>query len=100
MLFVALASLLLIPSADAAPKPREWTVGDAKREAIVYVPAKADKPAPVIFAFHGHGARTLAYQSHSGKVRLASALHRARAQTQRLRARRQRMGESRGTHRH
>ena len=70
MLFVSLASLLLIPSADAAPKPRDWTVGKAKREAIVYLPANTDKPAPVVFAFHGHGgtaahaARTFAYQTH------------------------------------
>jgi len=70
MLFVSLAALLLIPAADAAPKKMEWTVGDAKREAIVYRPAQGDKPAPVVFGFHGHGgtaahaARTFAYQTH------------------------------------
>lgn len=70
MLFAAFASLMLIPSADAAPKPREWIVSDTKREAMVYLPGKTDKPAPVIFAFHGHGgtaahaARTFAYQTH------------------------------------
>ncbi len=70
MLLASLAALMLIPAADAAPKKMEWTVGEAKREAIVYLPVKADKPAPVVFAFHGHGgtathaAKTFAYQTH------------------------------------
>lgn len=33
-----------------------WTVGDLKREALVYLPKKqSDKAAPVVFGFHGHG---------------------------------------------
>jgi polyhydroxybutyrate depolymerase len=40
----------------ADPKRLEWTVGDAKREALVYAPAeKGKEPAPVVFVFHGHG---------------------------------------------
>jgi polyhydroxybutyrate depolymerase len=35
---------------------REWTVDGVAREALVHVPASAKtKPAPVVFAFHGHG---------------------------------------------
>jgi Poly(3-hydroxybutyrate) depolymerase len=35
---------------------REWTVGETAREALLYVPAAAKtSPAPVVFAFHGHG---------------------------------------------
>ncbi|MEO2088022.1 MAG: prolyl oligopeptidase family serine peptidase [Gemmataceae bacterium] len=56
----------------AAPEPtkHEFTVGDEKRETLIYVPAKSDKPMPVVFAFHGHGgtahhaARTFAYHTH------------------------------------
>ncbi len=63
---------LLALALSAAPEPtkHEFTVGDDKREALVYVPAKADKPPPVVFAFHGHGgtarhaARTFAYHTH------------------------------------
>lgn len=33
---------------------REWTVDGVTREALVYVPASTN-PAPVVFAFHGHG---------------------------------------------
>ncbi len=40
----------------ADPKRVEWTVGDLKREALVYAPDKAAKePCPVVFVFHGHG---------------------------------------------
>lgn len=63
---------LLALALSAAPEPtkHEFTVGDDKREALVYVPAKYDKPLPVVFAFHGHGgtarhaARTFAYHTH------------------------------------
>ena len=55
----------------AGPSPKEWTVGGVKREALVSAPASAkDRPAPVVFAFHGHGgtmknaARTFAYHRH------------------------------------
>jgi polyhydroxybutyrate depolymerase len=37
-------------------KKKEWTVGETKREALVYAPAKAEKEAcPLVFVFHGHG---------------------------------------------
>jgi polyhydroxybutyrate depolymerase len=36
------------------PAPREWRIDDVSRQALVYAP-KADAPAPVVFAFHGHG---------------------------------------------
>jgi polyhydroxybutyrate depolymerase len=63
---------LLALALSAAPEPtkHEFTVGDDKREALIYVPAKSDKPLPVVFAFHGHGgtarhaARTFAYHTH------------------------------------
>jgi len=45
--------------AEAALKDltrREWTVGETAREALLYVPTAAKTtPAPVVFAFHGHG---------------------------------------------
>jgi len=42
--------------AEDAPARREWTVGDVKREAMVYAPSKAKtEAAPVVFVFHGHG---------------------------------------------
>lgn len=48
--------LLLLLAAPAEPERLELTVGDLKREAIVYLPAKSrEAPAPVVFGFHGHG---------------------------------------------
>ena len=45
--------------AEAALKDltrREWTVGETTREALLHIPAAAKTtPAPVVFAFHGHG---------------------------------------------
>jgi polyhydroxybutyrate depolymerase len=45
--------------ADATLKDlarREWKVGETAREALLHVPATAKaSPAPVVFAFHGHG---------------------------------------------
>src|SRR5690349_11913136 len=36
-------------------KRREWTLAGTAREALVHVPAEANKEAaPVVFAFHGH----------------------------------------------
>jgi polyhydroxybutyrate depolymerase len=63
---------LLALALSAAPEPakREFTVGDDKREALIYIPTKADKPMPVVFAFHGHGgtmknaAQKFAYHTH------------------------------------
>ena len=35
---------------------REWKVGDVVREGLLYAPADArEKPAPLVFVFHGHG---------------------------------------------
>lgn len=51
------AALVWASVASAAdPKRVEWTVGDAKREAIVCAPDKAaTEPAPLVFVWHGHG---------------------------------------------
>lgn len=39
-----------------APQEMNWTVGDLKREALVYLPSKpSQQGAPIIFGFHGHG---------------------------------------------
>lgn len=50
---------LALPAAGqpaAEPKRVEWTVGGAKREALVAAPAAAKTtPSPVVFDFHGHG---------------------------------------------
>lgn len=50
---------------------REWTVNGVKREAMLAVPASpSTQPAPVVFAFHGHGgsmknaARTFRIHDH------------------------------------
>lgn len=32
-----------------------WTINGAEREAFVYAPVKGKGPAPLVFAFHGHG---------------------------------------------
>jgi polyhydroxybutyrate depolymerase len=41
---------------DPALVRMEWTIDGTKREALVHVPANAkDVPAPLVFAFHGHG---------------------------------------------
>src|SRR4029079_9685404 len=33
-----------------------WTIDGAKREALIHLPwKKKGRPAPVVFAFHGHG---------------------------------------------
>lgn len=36
----------------------KWKVGDAEREALVYVPASTDGKLPLVFVFHGHGGRS------------------------------------------
>lgn len=57
-------------SVDPEPKSQEFTVGDLKREAVVYAPAKPGKSVPLVFVFHGHGgtaknaARGMAFHSH------------------------------------
>jgi polyhydroxybutyrate depolymerase len=51
----AAARAAIIPAADT-PEQMTWTVGDLKREALVYLPSKkSDTGAPVVFGFHGHG---------------------------------------------
>jgi len=55
---LALLILILPCAASAADLParREWKVGEVTREALVYVPEPGKtNPAPVVFAFHGHG---------------------------------------------
>lgn len=51
--------LLLLAGAVACAqeqgRQRIWTVGGLRREGLVFLPAAANKPAPVVFAFHGHG---------------------------------------------
>ncbi len=46
--------LALALSVGAEPARQEWTLDDAKREALVVRPAKVEN-APVVFVFHGHG---------------------------------------------
>lgn len=42
--------------AAEASQTREWTVDGAQRQALIYAPATAKtEPAPLVFAFHGHG---------------------------------------------
>jgi polyhydroxybutyrate depolymerase len=52
MTALALA-LLVLPAAD--PQTMDWTIGDAKREAMVYAPTKPSDHPPLVFGFHGHG---------------------------------------------
>lgn len=66
----AIPLLALWLSADSEAKAQEFTVGDLKREAVVYAPAKPGKAVPVVFVYHGHGgtarhaARTMAFHTH------------------------------------
>jgi polyhydroxybutyrate depolymerase len=40
---------------ERSPEVMGWTIDGQRREALVYPPRDADKPAPVLLAFHGHG---------------------------------------------
>ena len=71
----ALAVLTVVlagaPAQVAGTARVEWTVGGVKREALVAAPAAAKaSPAPLVFAFHGHGgsmtnvARGHAFHTH------------------------------------
>ncbi len=53
----AILFLCMTPAfAAEGPQQRTWTVDSTQREGLVYVPDSAKtKPAPVVFAFHGHG---------------------------------------------
>jgi len=56
--FIAIVACFLATSiSQASPlTERTWTVDGIERQALVYVPQKADEnPSPVVFAFHGHG---------------------------------------------
>ena len=45
--------------AEAQPQQLNCKVGDLKREALVYLPAKkSETAAPVVFGFHGHGGNS------------------------------------------
>jgi polyhydroxybutyrate depolymerase len=71
---LCLAAVLLFAcaSVDAGePVLKQWKVDGVEREALIYAPATAAKePAPVVFAFHGHGGRmrhtavVFGYQKH------------------------------------
>jgi polyhydroxybutyrate depolymerase len=56
---ICLVATLLAASplrAAEALSKQQWTVDGVAREALVYVPPQArTNPAPVVFAFHGHG---------------------------------------------
>ena len=47
----------LVSAVSAALTPREWTIDGVRREALVSTPetGAATTPAPIVFAFHGHG---------------------------------------------
>lgn len=52
----ALVASAFVSAAEPALKRVEWKVGGDTREALIHVPAKADKEAcPLVFVFHGHG---------------------------------------------
>ena len=60
-----------VGSASAGPlAERTWAVDGVRRQALVHVPARSDRPAPVVFAFHGHGgtmrsaARSFGFERH------------------------------------
>jgi polyhydroxybutyrate depolymerase len=61
----------LLELSAAEPVLREWSVDGVKREGLIVVPStKSPQPAPVVFAFHGHGgsmknaARTFRIHEH------------------------------------
>jgi polyhydroxybutyrate depolymerase len=62
---LALPLLLLMP---AELQRMEWTVGDDTREALVWAQESKEKtPAPLVFAFHGHGG-TMKRASESFRI--------------------------------
>ena len=72
MRFVAMivGYLAALGGSRAAEPPREWVVDGVARRAVVFSPTAGDGPAPLVFAFHGHGgtaahaARTYAFHTH------------------------------------
>jgi polyhydroxybutyrate depolymerase len=61
VVFVGLIEARCALAADAprdALAERSWTVDGVDRRALVHVPADAKGPAPLVFAFHGHGGNS------------------------------------------
>ena len=55
LLFLTIVLMVGTTRADTLSS-RQWTVDGVVREALVYAPPQAKaNPAPVVFAFHGHG---------------------------------------------
>jgi polyhydroxybutyrate depolymerase len=62
LLFFIVAALLVAGvgsatrAAEQTPAIKNWTIDGVERTALVYIPPiAATAPAPVVFAFHGHG---------------------------------------------
>lgn len=71
---LAILAATVCPARADEPAPTTFTIGAVQREAIIFAPSAnstaASAPAPVVFAFHGHGgnmhsaARRFAFQDH------------------------------------
>jgi polyhydroxybutyrate depolymerase len=65
--FIITASICLgftVSSWASAPTTQHWTIDNVDRQAVVYAPDKAKTdPAPLVFAFHGHGGNVKLYSS-------------------------------------
>jgi polyhydroxybutyrate depolymerase len=71
LLFMVFCALALTAHAADGLEYRHWTVDGVKREALLHVPPAARvHPAPLIFAFHGHGQ-----QVHSVEAQFAFEKH-------------------------
>jgi len=64
----------LLTDCAAGAEVMRWTVGCVVRKALVFPPTTGGGKAPVVFAFHGHGANMrqaawrLAFQARGEKV--------------------------------
>jgi len=58
---LSIATLAALPVVTFAQKPLAFTVDGVQRHAIVFAPASNTAPAPLIFAFHGHGGNAQAF---------------------------------------
>jgi polyhydroxybutyrate depolymerase len=54
IVFLVAMSAHVVLADEAALKARSWDVDGTPREGLVYAPSSSE-PAPVVFAFHGHG---------------------------------------------
>ena len=70
LFFLLYTAGTIVSAAEPLLAEKEWTVDGVTRQALVHVPATArSSPAPVVFAFHGHGgtmahaARTFSYHT-------------------------------------